>query len=433
MSEMDTAIGILSTATAADSSVSAPDPAASDSPETPDTSTTVEADAVDSPESAEETPEGEGAAKPQLPTTKQVTDALKAFREANPEMSAAAKLLNDQYFRATEYQKLFSNIEDARSFKAQLDTIGGLEGLAEMQATLTSIEETDALLESGDPKIIDQIVEDSPDGFKKLAPHYLNRLEKLDPEAYGNTLKPHLVKALIDSNLAGVLGYALNKAGDNAEVKGAIQSILDWLSGQKNQAEKLNADLLNPEKNKIATEWDKLNQERRADLNTKISQGVDGHIRTELGSRLRPYSAALNALPPAQRGDVARAVMQELAKAIKADKAYQTSIQAMMNSRKPDAAKIIATNKAKVTALADAVVSKVVKDYGLKPGTQAPKKPAAATRKAGEKATPTGPVKIVKLAAAPKDSDIDWNHEHMSDGAFIRHRAVLKDGRYVSW
>ena len=45
------------------------------------------------------------------------------------------------------------------------------------------------------------------------------------------------------------------------------------------------------------------------------------------------------------------------------------------------------------------------------------------------------PRNIIKLKAAPKDSDIAWDHPNMSTEAYIRGRAVVRDGKnfkYVS-
>ena len=40
---------------------------------------------------------------------------------------------------------------------------------------------------------------------------------------------------------------------------------------------------------------------------------------------------------------------------------------------------------------------------------------------------------VFEYGAPPKDADIDWSHENMSTEAYIRHRAILKGGKMVSW
>jgi hypothetical protein len=386
---------------------------------------------------------GEGGdAKPAIPTTAQIRASLKAFRDTSPEHAQAAKLLNDGYSRFEAYKQVFPTVDDARSFKAQLDTLGGLEGIANMQTTLASVEETDALLEAGDPKVLDQIFEDSPEGAKKLAAPFLAKLAKVDPEAFARTVQPHLVRSLIDSNFPQVLAYLATKLGDNAEAKSVVANMQAWFDGQKSQADRSSEDVLSPERDQIAKDRAEIAAERRRDFDSQVASQINPHIHTELGSRLKPYSASLVALPEAVRQDVARACITELAAALKADKAYQTQITAMNGARKPDRDKIIAYNKTKVSSLADGIISKVVARYNLKPGTvMAAKGGKQAAGKPGAQRTPQA-TSIANLQSAPKDSDIDWNHENMSTEAYIRGRAVLTESaarakglksRFVSW
>ena len=370
---------------------------------------------------------------PKLPSTAEIRASLKAFRDASPEHAQAAKLLNDGYSRYEAYKQVFPTVDDARNFKTQLDTLGGIEGIANMQSTLASVEETDALLESGDPRVLDAIFEDSPEGAKKLAPHFLNKLAKIDSQTYERTLQPHLVRSLMESNFPQVLGYLASKLGDNADAKAVVANMQQWFEGQKSLAERTNADTLSPERDQLNKDREAIQSERRKDFETQVGGAVSTHINSELGGKLRPYAAALNALPVAVRQDVARACITELANALKADKAYQTQVNAMMGARKPDRDKIIAFNKNKVSSLANAVIEKVVKGYNLKPGAAAKANVSSSGKaKAGAQKASIS-TKIVKLNAPPKDADIDWSHENMSTEAYIRHRAILKGGKMVSW
>jgi hypothetical protein len=379
---------------------------------------------------------GEAGASTKVPTTAQIRASLKAFRDASPEHAQAAKLLNDGYSRYEAYKAVFPTVDDARTFKTQLDTLGGLEGIANMQSTLANVEETDALLEAGDPKVLDAIFEDSPEGAKKLAGPFLSKLAKLDPETYQKTVQPHFVRSLIDANFPNVLNFLSSKLGDNAEAKGIVDNMKAWFAGQQSQAEKFSSDALSPERDQFQKERETFQSEKRKDFESAVGTVVSSHINSELGSKLRPYAAALNALPVAVRQDVARACISELASSLKADKAYQTQVNAMLNARKPDRDKIIAYNKAKVTSLADTIIAKVTANYSLKPGEAAKSAAARTGKKPGAQDAPKTATNIIKLKAAPKDSDIAWDHPNMSTEAYIRGRAVVRDGKnfkYVSW
>lgn len=440
MSDFDSATAILTAA--ADSAVVTPEvtpnePADSDAPLAPEGTDS----AVASPDDATATEDESEKVEPgqsKAPTPKQLTDALKAFREGSPEYVQAAKILQDSYFRSQAYEKLGS-IDDIRNIKTQIEAVGGIEGLAELQSTLSSVEETDALLEAGDPRIIDQIIEDSPEGFKKLAPHTLSRLSKLDPEAYSRTVQPHLVRALVDANLPAVLNNLYTMAKDKPEIQGVVRDIMQWFESQKSAAERADRDLLNPDNDRFRTREENLRKEERKLVDQNITSQIDPHVRNELARGLAPYIASINAMPPAQRQDVARATMKGLAEALKADRVYQSQISALMKARKPDVSKIVALNKSKVSQLAPQIIQAIVKGYSLKPG--AIKKPGTTTAKPGTKQT-SGSTKVMKLQQAPSQNEIAWDHEHMSDTAFIQHRAILTEdamkrrnltSRYVSW
>lgn len=429
MSDIDSATAILATASEAASVSEIPGSSVPNPADQSDAPPSNAEGAVDSPATDGEEGADSPGQKP-LPTTAQIRQALKAFRESNADYASAAKLLNDGYSRYEAYKSEFPTVEEARTVKAQLESVGGLEGLANMQSVMSSIEETDSLLESGDPKVLDQIAEDAPEGFKRLAPAYLNKLQKLDPDAFVRTVQPHLIAGLEQAGLPQVLTYLASKLSDKPELAEVVNNTLAWLREQKQLAERFNGDALNPDRQRVQDEMSQVQKERQEMLQTAVSTTVDSHIRQELGTRLRPYSAALNAMPVAQRADIARACISTLGAALEADKAYQTQIKAMMGARRPDQAKIIAFNKQKVSALADRVIEAVVKNYGLKAGAApAPKRGAAPAQRATDK----GPKPFVQLSGPPSESQIDWNHQYMNEKAFIQHRAILRDGRWVKW
>jgi hypothetical protein len=76
----------------------------------------------------------------------------------------------------------------------------------------------------------------------------------------------------------------------------------------------------------------------------------------------------------------------------------------MMRAKSRDRAKIAGYVNSRVSAVADAVVRQVVKDYGLTPGKPAPAKPA--TAKAGAIPVPEG---LVQVSKRPPDDFLDWD------------------------
>ena len=316
--------------------------------------------------------------------------------------------------------------------RAALDAIGGTEGLATLQSTVASVEETDALVDAGDPKVLDQIIEDSPEGFKKLAPHVLSRLSKLDPEAFGRTIQPHLVRGLTEANFAGVLSALASKLGDNAEAIAIVRDMQAWFDNQKQQAERQNADALNPEREKLSAREAKLVENEKKQFEGQISSKVDPHIRQTLGASLKPYSTALKAQPAGVQQAIAAAAITQLSQALDADKAFVSQFNAMKGRKGADPAKAAQFANARVSQLAEQVIASVVKSFGLK---QNGNKPGPKVDAGGaQRNAPNN--SIVKLSKAPNDGDIDWDDLQATE-AYIRGRARMKSGQFkgriVEW
>ena len=439
MSAVDSASAILSTASEAAETPAVPNEVSpADSAASSDSAEATEAVSDTSDGASETNEDGSPKTAPATPTTAAIRAALKAFREASPENAQAVKMLNDGYSRYEAYKEVIPTVEEARTLRATIDSMGGVEGIASLQSIVNNIEETDAMLEAGNPEILNRIMEDAPEGFAKLAGPYLTKLAKANPEAFQAAIQPHFVRGLIDANFPRVVAYLSSKLGDKPELKSIVDDMANWFAEQKSAAEKLNSSSLDPERQKFAKERESFQAEQRKAFEGGISTEMNGHINTELGTRLKPYVASLNTLTPAMRLSVAQACMSELAKALSTDKGYQQQVKAMMDARKPDKSRILSVNKAKVTSLADAVVAKVAKDFGLKTGAAA--KPGAKQGVKVEAKGPTG-TNLIQLTKAPADADIDWDFPGAKQ-AFITHRAALKESvakargmksRFVKW
>ena len=432
MSDLSSGILSLATAAAPETPTTAPADTSDTVDETPvDAGVDAQVDAPDADAGVGGEQDGEKASGA-APSAKELSAALKAFREANPEHGAAAKLLNDGYRRAEAYKEVFPDVQTARGVRAALDAIGGTEGLATLQSTVASVEETDALVDAGDPKVLDQIIEDSPEGFKKLAPHVLSRLQKLDAEAFGRTIQPHLVRGLADANFEGVLTALASKVSDNAEASTIVRDMQAWFESQKRQAERQNADALNPEREKIQSEWGKINEAKQKDFEGKIANQVDPHIRQTLGASLKPFSNSLKAQPLGVQQAIASAAITQLSQALDADKAFITQFNAMKGKKGADPAKVAQFANARVSALAEQVIQNVVKSFGLKQNSG---RPAAKQQDGGAQRTAPNN-SIVKLSKAPNDGDIDWDDPQATE-AYIRGRARMKSGQFkgriVEW
>ena len=93
---------------------------------------------------------------------------------ADPAQKAAlladAKALNDTVGKGRAYEQVWPTVREAREAKTLVESFGGKDGLAQVQQTLSRVQEIDAALESGDPRAVEALWKDAPEGMVKLAP-----------------------------------------------------------------------------------------------------------------------------------------------------------------------------------------------------------------------------------------------------------------------
>lgn len=380
-----------------------------------------------------------GAADGKPPTLKALRDAVKAFEQTSPELGKHLKALLDNEGRIRAYQEVYPDVDSARSLKAAVEAAGGLEGVAELSRLRDSVEEVDAMIENGDPEVIERIFSDSKEGPAKLLPHYMNRVEKESPEAFGNAIRPHLVRSLTSAGFPSVVGHILRTiaGGGTAEQKLAgiaesAESMAQWFDGEKRLGEKSNLDSLEPERGKLKEEWGKLTTEKQKIFEGEVNAEVAPAMNKAFAQRMRSYLEH-DTRPDAAKRDIAQAWLRELAGALTKD---QKHIQGMMKAKTRNKAAIVTYATSRINAVADEVTNKIVKEYKLTPGKAAPKtagggggqEPNAPQTGVGSVSSP------IRVKDKPADSNIDWDADP-DRMHFISGKAKLLHGskQWVKW
>lgn len=217
----------------------------SDQPEEPVEQPETEPEPAEQPEEPEE-PEVPEESKPILPAN--VAKLIREIKESNPDATPIAKELSNAYFSQRAYKEVFPNIEDAKVLKASFDSIGGREGLLQLQSTAESLEELDRMLDSGDPKLVEDILAKSPGGFKKVVPHALKTLERSDPEAYRQIIAPELARGVVGSTVGMYIESAVEslKAGDTEMALRRLGPALGWFKSLEQEVQKSSSQPADP-------------------------------------------------------------------------------------------------------------------------------------------------------------------------------------------
>jgi hypothetical protein len=154
----------------------------------------------------EVTPEGEGAVetaeagKEETPGDwRKVPAELKDFFK-----TPAGKAAKDAWFERNAYKEKFpEGIKQVNEITAFLDEHGGREGLTTVLGELTGkaaeLDGIAAKMQSGDPSLVSELVQNSPEGFAKLAPVVAQEWARVDPEGWGAAMSG-VMAATINSN-----------------------------------------------------------------------------------------------------------------------------------------------------------------------------------------------------------------------------------------
>lgn len=415
----------------------------------------LDLDAIDTPEETPETPEivEETPETPELETPEtpegeeeppadgrkvpdEVRKALKAFRDASPENAKAASALRDSYGRELAYKAIWPTVKDAQSAQTTIQTIESYGGVDGIQATIAEIEEVDQLLAAGDPKAIDKIFEVAGEGFSKIAPAMLDRLQSSNPEAYAAAVRPHLVAAIGSSGLTDAFAAVL-QAQQFASTPGASPEFkAKWEKDASEGLQKIHQYLQGLSKEKpvspnTTVAPDKLSERETAiaareaqAFNTEVGTLANTKMNTSLAKAVAPY---VKGLSQEARADYVQGVYDEVAKLAKADKNYQRNKDAAFKSKTKDAASVAKLMSAKF----EEVVSQAAKSVASRRyGKSAPAAPGTPVPKGAPAPGGVGSVaKPILVKELPARDQIDFNKT--DDDMMIRGIRVLKNGKTV--
>jgi hypothetical protein len=375
-----------------------------------------------------------------------IRKALRAWRDSSPENAEVARKLNYIVGHEQGYTKVFPKVEEARQAKFVLDSVGGAEGIATLQSTLKSVNETDQLLYNGDPRVLDNILEDMKregklDAFGKLASPFLDKLKSTDEKAYYSALRPHFFQGIVDSGLPDVLdgleaalgNQVDGKPSPNVEtIKGLVAEMRKWLSGLNKSVKTVKDPELESRRQAFEKEQSDFRSQQSKAFQNEVNTDWNHINNMELGSALKPYLKLPFAKnwTDATKKSVANEIMSTFLADLKGDKAYQMQMDAYWSDAKPDKSKILELHKGKTKLIAARVVKDVLdaRYPGFSSVKGAPVKPTAKPNAAPATATTAKPIYQTTM---PKNEDVDW--DKTSDNLYATGRFFDRRGAFRTW
>ena len=401
--------------------------------------TPVETPEVETPETPE-TPTPEGQEPPAEPDLSDIeTDGRKIDAKIRAEIAelkktnpAAAKKWAESYFRNQAVMKEFPEaktpgeaISQIRTMKATIDSLGGEQGIADLQTEVSDYRNEIDQFAKGDPALIKTLGEANPEGLAKSGTQTLDWLKANKPELYESTIRPafleHAAKVGVNNLITNLLG--LVKEGKGQECWNLLTQADKWF---KDEAEKVGAaksaaQAKNPEAEKLANDRKEFEDQKAKDFQTRVETDVNRWNNPELDKHIGPLQKELGLQKEGMnhfRNGLISRVWQVLAN----DKAYIANVRSVR--AKGDSVKT-------AEYIHKAFLERLPEQFRLHRNEIYPnigkQKPSVPPAKGKDGKPPVTPITIA-AGARPKADQVDW--KKTTDAMWATGRAYLLDGSF---
>jgi hypothetical protein len=298
---------------------------------------------------------------------------LKWLRENGGEHSEQAKAIENALGETKSYKATFPTVREAREAKATLDAVGGAAKIAELQQHVTRSREIDELIEAGDPRAIDAVLEIGSKGLAKLLPSLIEKLSTTESAAVQAALQPHVFTYLDEQGMPEAIDamVAAFNSGKPDDAKAVLSKIVNWWK----QSSAGHAEA--PQKAPEQAAWEKEREDfKQTQFKTEVGNAFNACIThaelaidKELAPELKKYGI------PAETAQLIRNdVWNRITRERNADELFKAGLAERVNER---SRKIDATTadflKAQTEARVKEAVAKEIKlRYGFikRPGTE---------------------------------------------------------------
>jgi hypothetical protein len=256
--------------------------------------------------------------------------ALADFKKINP---AAAKILAETHYRENAYKQEFPTVQAARQAKATIESLGGEDGITNLQGEVEDYRNEIKQFSEGDPALLQQLNEANPEAFVTSIGNGLEMIASTgNSAALDKALMPVMVARLEKAGMFGSMTQLaeLIKEGKGQEAYDLTLTMSKWLGDAKAFAKK-NVDLKserNPEREALDRE--------RADVQRQKTEMYEGSIATDvnrlnnsvMSKAVEPLFKDLK-LKPDGRREFVNALQQRVWKAMKEDAPFQRAAKAI--------------------------------------------------------------------------------------------------------
>ena len=403
----------------------------------PDTAADATAETADTTESAES---GEDSGAPPVAPGKAIVngklsaEAQQAITDLKAKNPALAESLRRALFTEEKMRReLPGGLAEVKQLRERIESLGGDNGIREVQAEMNGWREFDQQYMAGDPKVLDFLME-SPEGkdaFLKIAPSVFNRYAEAHPEGFS----AYMAQAFDGYMSNAGIPLLVERLGDlipqdNPKALEAYQKLARFVKGIGEMASKPVAAPKReaPASDPRADQLSKENQELKR--NDWLRQANQSHHSTAFRAAMKQVIGDKK-LTPVQSSALQKLYLVEIKEALGKKADFNPGLERYFQAGQRDGFMKLFGETYKTA------VPQALRSAAMQLGLIGDKKikPAQTAQPGGPAKTPTGKPAATgfTMVATKPDMATQVNRNATSPEMWARHQAILKDGKKVTW
>lgn len=200
--------------------------------------------------------------------------------------------LKEMFFQNQQYAKAFESPKVAAQVAETLDLYGGIETI---QTDLKEMATVDTMFAAGDPAVVEQWQQLSPEGFNKVMPEAIVKFSKVDPEGYKYMSSRIIANSFDNAGIPTFIQNLYKTLDPNSEAAKQVATLYnDFLTPIYENAKAAPVKKEDPERTKFESEKKAFEQQKQDAFLTDVSTEANKIWATRQDKELSSYIKGKN-------------------------------------------------------------------------------------------------------------------------------------------
>jgi hypothetical protein len=366
------------------------------------------------------------------PAHKAALDAI----AADPKNKGIADALRrDAFFADRMRRELPGGVQELQQLRERIETLGGPEGIEEVQSELNGWHEFDQQFTAGDPKVLEFLTQ-TPEGmqsFLKIVPMAMEKYREAHPDGFNSYVTQIFTADMNQAQIPLIVARLADYLGQVPEgVREQAMGLWKHLNDYTNRIAQLASKQVTPPKIEAPPKPDNSLQERELNFTRKEwrAEAEQQHHNKIFNAAWQKHVGARQITPEQQRG-IIRLYRTELQELLTAKKDWNPTLERYVKSGQKDG--FLRHFGAVYQEASPLALRRALAAFGIT--KTAPKPAANGTQPGAAKPTATAPKAAAGFVLVGKKPDMatEVNRGATTPEMWTRRQAILKDGRRVTW